>query len=152
MLIPSAVRYFPPHWSFPQAACFAYGYDTAYHVLVECGQIHKGETILIHGATGGVGIPAVHLAVMLGARVIATTRAHGKVAFLQGLGVKDVIVLDERGKQFSAQVKKMTGGKVFCSFLLVLSSSFLFPLHFTDCRASTLCMMALVAMISLWNR
>jgi len=35
----SAIRQFPPNWSFLEASCFAYGYDTAYHALVECGKV-----------------------------------------------------------------------------------------------------------------
>tara|TARA_R110002050_G_scaffold248991_1_gene386807 strand:- start:221 stop:883 length:663 start_codon:yes stop_codon:yes gene_type:complete len=73
------VRAVPPSWSFPEAAAFAYGYDTAYHCLIECGKVKKGETILIHGATGGVGITAVHICVMLGLKVISTTRSESKV-------------------------------------------------------------------------
>merc|ERR1719235_585947 len=53
----SAVRHVPPHWSFEQASCFAYGYDTAYHGLVECGRVCKEEVVLIHGGTGGIGVP-----------------------------------------------------------------------------------------------
>lgn len=87
----TAVRFVPPSWSFEEAACFAYGYDTAYHCLVECGKVQAGETILILGATGGVGIPAVNIALLLGLTVIATTRSAEKAAFLRSLGVHHVV-------------------------------------------------------------
>merc|ERR1739844_308386 len=45
-----AVRPLPPAWSFDEAACFAYGYDTAHYVLVESGRLSSGEVILIQGA------------------------------------------------------------------------------------------------------
>jgi NADPH2:quinone reductase len=106
----TAVRQFPPSWSFPQAAAIAYGYDTAYHCLVEAGQVQSGESILIHGATGGVGIPAVHMAVMLGLKVFATTRSPEKAEFLRSIGVHHVILLSENSK-FSEEIKKLTNGK-----------------------------------------
>jgi len=111
----TAVRSVPDHWSFEQAACFAYGYDTAYHILVECGKVQPGDTVLIHGATGGVGIPAVHVAKMLGATVIATTRSDKKIDFLRSLGVDHTVVIgDEDGgvRKFRDDVKRLSGGGV----------------------------------------
>lgn len=105
-----AVRKYPPSWTYGQAASFAYGYDTAYHCLIERGQVKQGESILIHGATGGVGIPAVHIAVMMGLTVIATTRSSEKIDFLKSIGVHHVIVLDDK-KGFSQAVKNLTKGK-----------------------------------------
>lgn len=137
----SAIRRVPASWSFEEAACFAYGYDTAYHCLVEVGKVKPGESILIQGATGGVGIPAVKIAVMLGLKVIAVTRDAEKSAFLRQLGVTDIIVLEPRqqpkrqaaltaqalpptpqtapsspqqrggGSSFAQRVKALTGGK-----------------------------------------
>jgi NADPH2:quinone reductase len=52
----TAVRMVPDEWTFAEASCFAYGYDTAYHCIVECGRVARGETVLILGASGGVGI------------------------------------------------------------------------------------------------
>jgi NADPH:quinone reductase len=103
----TAVRRFPSSWSFPQAASFAYGYDTAFHCLIERGNVQKGESILIHGASGGVGIPAVHIAVMLGLTVYATTRTRSKVKFLEEMGVREVIVLGET-PQFHSHIKEIT--------------------------------------------
>jgi len=109
----SHIRVFPEWWSYGEAASFAYGYETAYHCLVECGRVTAGETILINGATGGVGIPAVHLALMLGLTVIATTRSEKKVEFLKSLGVHHVVCLESlpEGLPFYKRVKELTGGR-----------------------------------------
>jgi NADPH:quinone reductase len=101
---------------------FLPGYDTAYHCLVTCGQVAKGEWILVHGATGGVGIPAVRMAKLLGATVVATTRSAGKVDFLKKIGADHVVVvedspallLDGAPHQLPAwvkEVKELTPGK-----------------------------------------
>ncbi|MDP2436561.1 MAG: zinc-binding dehydrogenase [archaeon] len=108
----TAVRRIPDAWSFEQASCFAYGYDTAYHCLVENGQVQAGETILIHGATGGVGIPAVHIAKMLGLTIIATTRDAAKEGFLRSIGVHHVLHIDGGDSLgFHERVKALTDGK-----------------------------------------
>lgn len=108
------IRHVPEHWTMAEAACFAYGYYTAHYVLVEIGKLQKGETILINGASGGVGIPAVYLAKAIGARVIATTRSTAKVAFLHSLGVDETIVISDADgaiRRFREDVKKLTQGK-----------------------------------------
>lgn len=128
----SAVRRIPSTWSFAEASCFAYGYDTAYHCLVEVGKCKAGESILIHGATGGVGIPAVRIAKLLGLRVLVTTRDESKIDFLKSIGVDECIVLPKaapilaaaapgtaatlppaakKQRGFSVEVKRLTGGK-----------------------------------------
>lgn len=110
----SAARPVPEHWSMEQSACFAYGYDTVHYCLVECGKLQKGESILIHGAGGGVGIPAVRMAKMMGATVIATSRSASKVEFLKSIGADHVVVItDDKGamRKFRSDVKDLVGGK-----------------------------------------
>mmetsp|Transcript_33204 Transcript_33204/g.105127 ORF Transcript_33204/g.105127 Transcript_33204/m.105127 type:complete len:394 (+) Transcript_33204:69-1250(+) len=107
----TAVRKVPASWSFEEAACFAYGYDTAHYVLVESGRLKAGETILVMGASGGVGIPAVKMAKMLGATVIATTRSADKLDFLRSIGADHVVHIGEgKGgvRRFSNEVKGLT--------------------------------------------
>jgi len=104
----------PPHWSADQAACFGYGYGTVHYCLVEVADLHAGQTILIQGATGGVGIPAVQMAKLLGATVIAATRSKEKSEFLKSLGADHVVcIVDDEGKsrRFSNDVKSLTGGR-----------------------------------------
>eukprot|EP00747_Dinoflagellata_sp_TGD_P179503 gnl/TRDRNA2_/TRDRNA2_30396_c0_seq1.p1 gnl/TRDRNA2_/TRDRNA2_30396_c0~~gnl/TRDRNA2_/TRDRNA2_30396_c0_seq1.p1 ORF type:complete len:420 (+),score=65.27 gnl/TRDRNA2_/TRDRNA2_30396_c0_seq1:46-1260(+) len=110
----TAIRKVPAHWTFAQAACFGYGYDTVHYCLVECAELQKGQTILIHGATGGVGIPAVRMAKVLGATVIAATRSNDKAEFLKGLGADHVVcIADEKGelRRFREDLKQITNGK-----------------------------------------
>lgn len=95
-------------------ACFGYGYGTAHYCLVECADLQRGEVILVQGATGGVGIPAVQMAKLLGATVIAATRSAGKTDFLRSIGADHVVcVADEAGEPrlFSEDVKRLTGGR-----------------------------------------
>lgn len=110
----SAVRRVPQRWSMAESACYMYAYGTAHYCIVECANLQAGETILVQGATGGVGWPAVRLAKMLGATVIAATRNPAKVDFLKKLGADHVVqVADADGKprRFRDDVKKLTGGR-----------------------------------------
>ena len=62
----------PAGWSGVEGAAFRVGATTAYHSLVHRAGLKKREVLLVHGASGGVGMAAVQLAKHLGARVIAT--------------------------------------------------------------------------------
>jgi len=112
--VSACIPYVPKNWSMAEASCFAYGYYTAHYCLVECGKVLKGETILINGATGGVGIPAVRICKLVGATVIATTRSYKKVDFLKSIGVDHVVLVsdsDGKPRSFKKEVKALTGGK-----------------------------------------
>merc|ERR1711908_217150 len=105
----SSVRLVPSHWTAAEAACFGYGYDTVHYCLVECAEVQKGQVMLVQGATGGVGIPAVRMAKLLGATVIAATRSQNKVDFLKSIGADHVVcIADEEGKprRFRDDVKR----------------------------------------------
>lgn len=110
-----AIRKVPPHWSASEMASLGYGMDTVHYCLVECAGLRGGENILIHGASGGVGIPAVRVAKLLGATVIATTRNAAKRDFLLSLGADHVVcIADEstgRLRPFRDDVKALTGGR-----------------------------------------
>ncbi len=78
-----------PHgWSFAEAAAYPAAALTAYVALVRRGRLTAGETLLVHGAAGGVGLAAVKLGRALGARVIACASSPDKRAFLEGSGVE----------------------------------------------------------------
>ena len=79
----TAVRRKPAHLSFAEAAGVGAAYLTAYVALVRLAKVEPGEWVLVHGATGGVGLAAVDLARALGARVIATSRSEEKLRILQ---------------------------------------------------------------------
>jgi len=66
-------------------------YATTYHALVDRAAIQSGETLLVLGAAGGVGIAAVELGALLGARVIAAASSQAKLAFCREHGAHDTI-------------------------------------------------------------
>ena len=94
-------------WSAAATVCCTLG--TAVHVLRTRGKLQRGESVLITGASGGVGIQAVQLARLDGARVIAVTSSESKAEALYDAGAHEVIV--SRGLDFSAEVRKRTDGE-----------------------------------------
>lgn len=81
----------PDPVSDAQAACLPIAYGTARRMLHTRGHVQPGETVLILGATGGVGVACVQLALQLGARPIACGSAEAKLAKLRALGVEHTI-------------------------------------------------------------
>ena len=104
-----AVHPIPGELSFDQACNLLGNYETAYHCLVTRGQLRAGETVMIHGASGSTGLAAVHLAKLLGARVIATGRSRAKLDAVAAQGADHVIELT--GAPLREQVKALTGGR-----------------------------------------
>ncbi|MGH7029780.1 MAG: NADPH:quinone oxidoreductase family protein [Stellaceae bacterium] len=68
----------PAGLSLDQAAVFRGAYATAYHALLQRGRLTRGDRVLIHGAAGGIGLPAIQLAKLYGAEVIATASTEEK--------------------------------------------------------------------------
>ncbi|MBV9654054.1 MAG: SDR family NAD(P)-dependent oxidoreductase, partial [Acetobacteraceae bacterium] len=95
--------------SYEHAAALPCVYLTSYFALVEAARMRAGETVLVHSATGGVGLSALHVARWLGARVIASAGTEEKRRYLRDLGIADVI--DSRSAAFAATVADMTGGR-----------------------------------------
>lgn len=91
------------------AAAFQAIYQTSWFGLTHRGQLKAGETLLVHGAAGGVGTAAVQLGKALGARVIATVGGPKKVEVAKRCGAD--VVVDTRTQDFVAVVKEVTGGK-----------------------------------------
>jgi len=91
LLLASAATPVPDAMSDEHAAAFTIGYQTAYIALVIRGGLRRGETLLVHGAAGGTGYPAVHLGKALGARVIAVARGAAKAARCRADGADHVI-------------------------------------------------------------
>jgi NADPH:quinone reductase-like Zn-dependent oxidoreductase len=92
----------PRSMSYEQAAGVPITGETAYRALHEAGQLQKGQTVLIHGAAGGVGSAAVQIAKAAGAHVIGTASA-GNLDFLKSIGVDQVI--DYNAQKFEDVVK-----------------------------------------------
>ncbi len=96
----------PDAVSFDVAAATLLTYLTTMHALVDRAQLQKGETLLVLGAAGGVGVSAIQLGKVLGARVIAAAGSEEKVAFCKEMGADAGIVythedLKERAKALS---------------------------------------------------
>jgi NADPH2:quinone reductase len=108
MQVPAAgLRKIPDGVGYAEAAAFTVAYLTAYVALVRRAELQSGEWLLVHGAAGGVGLAAVDLGRVLGARVIATASSDAKRAFLKDYGADHV--LPSTG--FREQVKAITGGE-----------------------------------------
>jgi NADPH2:quinone reductase len=81
----------PPDLDMRVAAAFTLTYGTSYHALADCARLQAGETLLVLGAAGGVGLAAVELGKLLGARVIAAASSEAKLATCERFGA-DVII------------------------------------------------------------
>ncbi|RDG37413.1 type I polyketide synthase [Streptomyces corynorhini] len=92
-----------------EAAALPLAMATAWYGLAELGRLERDETVLIHSAAGGVGLAAVQVARLLGARVVATAGSEAKRRFLTGLGVTEVF--DSRDLGWVSQVRAATGGR-----------------------------------------
>lgn len=99
----------PKGLTFAQAAGYPVAYLTAYVGLVRAAQLQPGEWALIQGAAGGVGLAAVDLARVLGAKVIAASASDEKLAVIQDEYAPDAAVNVTGG--FRERVKELTGGK-----------------------------------------
>ena len=104
----SALRPIPPGLDFPSAAAMGAAYHTAYVALVEIGKLEAGQTVLVHGASGGVGLAACDLARALGARVIAATHREDKIAPLERIAKPAAVILNTG--RFREQVAELTDG------------------------------------------
>ncbi|WP_461014256.1 SDR family NAD(P)-dependent oxidoreductase [Streptomyces daliensis] len=82
---------------------------TAHYALHDLARLRGGETVLVHGAAGGVGLAAIQYARLVGATVIATAGSPDKRDLLRALGVEHV--LDSRTLDFAEQARRVTEGK-----------------------------------------
>ena len=98
------LRLKPDSLNWEQAASFTVAYLTAYVALVCRGNIESGESLLVHGAAGGVGLAAVDLGLHYGTKVIATSASSSKRKFLSSYGAHHV--LPDSG--FKDKVKELT--------------------------------------------
>jgi NADPH2:quinone reductase len=100
------LRKIPGGVGYAEAASFTVAYLTAYVALVRRAELQPGEWLLVHGAAGGVGLAAVDLGKVLGAKVIATASSEIKRAFLKDYGADHVLPSSD----FREEVKTLTGG------------------------------------------
>jgi NADPH2:quinone reductase len=98
----------PQALSLAEAAAYPSAYLTAYVSLVRRARLQAGETVLVHGASGGTGLATVDLAKILGARVIATSASEAKLGALAAYGAEHLINVTGG---FAGEVKALTDGR-----------------------------------------
>ena len=107
-----SLRPLPGHMNFAQGASYSTAYSTAWVALTHRGQLQSGEWLLVNGATGGVGLAAVEIGKLLGAKVIATGGRDDKLAVVKSRGADEVINYTQPDGSlggFRARVKEITG-------------------------------------------
>jgi NADPH:quinone reductase len=98
----------PPGMDFATAAAFGLTYATSEHALVDRGALKSGETLLVLGAAGGVGLAAIEIGKILGARVIACASTDDKLAVCREHGADET--LNYATEDLRERVKALTGG------------------------------------------
>lgn len=99
----------PADFDFVQAAALPETFFTVWTNLIDGGRLKSGETVLIHGGSGGIGTTAIQMAHLLGARVFTTVGKRESVALCERLGAERVILYKE--EEFVAIVKALTQEK-----------------------------------------
>jgi polyketide synthase 12 len=100
----------PEGWSFTRAAGATVGFATAYYALHDLAHVRTGQSVLVHAATGGVGLAAVQLARHWGLEVFATA-SRGKWDTLRAWGFDDDHIGDSRSTEFLDKFMAVTGGR-----------------------------------------
>jgi NADPH2:quinone reductase len=109
VVTPSQLTRLPSAFDYAEGATFLAAHGTAYHALIDRGQLLAGEVLLVHGAGGGVGLAAVEIGKLLGATVIAAASSEEKLAVAQAKGA-DHLLLYSR-EPFRDAVKRLTDGR-----------------------------------------
>ncbi|RIJ76829.1 NADPH:quinone oxidoreductase family protein [Nakamurella silvestris] len=108
--VPSAMVFpIPDQMDIEHAAAFPVVYGTSYHGLVDRAALRRGETLLVLGASGGVGLTAVQIGRALGARVIAAASSPEKLRLCTENGADEVI--DYRQEDLAARITEITDGR-----------------------------------------
>lgn len=105
----SASRKLPEHVGFAEATGLLYAYGTGWYGLKHRGGLQAGETLLVLGAAGNVGLAAVELGKLLGARVIAAASSREKLSVCVDRGADETI--DYAKEDLKARAKELTGGR-----------------------------------------
>jgi NADPH2:quinone reductase len=106
----------PDAMPFDEASAFILTYGTSYYALKDRGLLKAGETLLILGAAGGVGVAAIELGKAMGARVVGAVSSEEKAAFATACGADATVIYPpgafakEQAKALSEDFKKITGG------------------------------------------
>ena len=106
----SALAKIPPEVAFEPASICGCVIGAVYNAVARAAAVRMGQTVLVTGAGGGVGVHAIQLSRLAGARVIAVTTSPEKVDRIRELGAGEVL-LSRSGVDFSSEVKRLTGGR-----------------------------------------
>tara|TARA_B100000787_G_scaffold5811_1_gene4351 strand:- start:4860 stop:5837 length:978 start_codon:yes stop_codon:yes gene_type:complete len=99
----------PENMDFPIAASFLMAYGTSYHALKDRAKLQKGETLVVLGASGGVGLAAVQLGKLMGAKVIAAASTDEKLALCKHYGAD--LTINYEKEDLKKRIKELTDGK-----------------------------------------
>lgn len=99
----------PDHFSLEQAAAFPENWFTVWVNLIERGGLQRGERLLVHGGSSGIGLAAVQLAKHVGAEVLVTAGSEEKCQACRDFGA--ALAINYRSEDFVARVRDYTGGK-----------------------------------------
>jgi len=110
LVVPAgSARKIPDEAGFAESTGLLYAYGTAYYGLKHRGDLRDGETLLVLGAAGGVGMAAVEIGKLMGARVIAAASRDDKLAACRERGADEVINYDS--ENLKQRTKELTGGQ-----------------------------------------
>jgi NADPH2:quinone reductase len=105
----AALMPMPPGMDFDTAAAITLTYGTSHHAVVDRGQLKAGETMLVLGAAGGVGLAAIEIGKALGARLIAAASSAEKLEVCRRHGAD--VLIDYTKEDLREALKAATGGK-----------------------------------------
>ena len=108
-LVADATAELPEAYSYEEGACITVAFYTAWNALVIKAQAGPGETVLVQGGAGGVGMAAIQLAKRLGCRVFATVSSDAKAKFCKEMGADETI--NYREEDFAERCMELTGGR-----------------------------------------
>jgi NADPH2:quinone reductase len=109
LCMPSQLHHLPSNVTFAQGAALGVPYATAYRALIQRADARPTETVLVHGATGGVGIATVELAHALGCIVIGTGGTEAGLATVRERGAD--LTVNHREANYTDAIMKSTAGK-----------------------------------------
>ena len=108
-LVANATAELPESYSYEEGACITVAFYTAWNALVIKAQAGPGETVLVQGGAGGVGMAAIQLAKRLGCRVFATVSSDAKAKFCKDMGADETI--NYREEDFAERCMELTAGR-----------------------------------------
>ncbi|CAL8112503.1 unnamed protein product [Orchesella dallaii] len=105
----SFVMHLPEEMTFCEGATIPAAFMTGFYCLYDLGRLKKDDTLLIHAASGGVGLAAIRLAKAVNANIVATAGSDRKRAYLRSIGI--VHVFNSRTTEFSEKILELTMGR-----------------------------------------